>query len=43
MMASIGMATAAVEGVLAQIFKEKEGDHFIGGPAYYITHGLGRK
>ena len=42
-MAILGAATAFVEATLAQLFKRKNGDTFIGGPAYYITHGLHRK
>ena len=42
-MAILGAATAFVEATLAQLFKRKNGNTFIGGPAYYITHGLHRK
>ncbi len=38
--ALIGSATAFVESTLAQLFKQKHKDSFIGGPAYYIQHGL---
>lgn len=36
----IGSATAFVESTLAQLFKRKANDSFVGGPAYYILHGL---
>jgi len=38
--ALIGSATAFVESTLAQLYKQKHKDSFIGGPAYYIQHGL---
>ncbi|CPR12395.1 amino acid carrier protein [Mycobacterium bohemicum DSM 44277] len=39
--AGVGMATAVVEAVLAQIFKVRSGDGaFRGGPAFYIQRGL---
>lgn len=38
--ALIGSATAFVESTLAQLYKRKHGESFIGGPAYYILHGL---
>ncbi len=43
--AIVGMATAFVEATLAQVFKRRGGGEgtFIGGPAYYILHGLGRR
>ncbi|ENY4636086.1 alanine/glycine:cation symporter family protein [Neisseria gonorrhoeae] len=43
--ALIGMSSAFVESSLAQLFKVRDCDnhHFRGGPAYYITHGLGQK
>lgn len=40
LIALIGSATAFVESTLAQLFKRRHGDSFIGGPAYYILHGL---
>lgn len=42
--AFFGMATIFAEAVLAQVYKtyDKEG-HVVGGPAYYITRGLGDK
>lgn len=39
-MALLGAATAFVESTLAQLFKKREKDSFIGGPAYYIMRGL---
>ena len=41
--AFFGMATAYVEAVLAQIFKEKKGDEFIGGLPFYGKKLLGNK
>ena len=38
--ALIGSATAFVESTLAQLFKRRHEDSFIGGPAYYILKGL---
>ena len=38
--ALIGSATAFVESTLAQLFKQKHKDSFIGGPAYYMQRGL---
>lgn len=38
--ALIGSATAFVESTLAQLYKQKYKDFFIGGPAYYIQKGL---
>lgn len=38
--ALIGSATAFVESTLAQLFKQKHKDSYIGGPAYYIQRGL---
>ena len=38
--ALIGSATAFIESTLAQLFKRKSGEGFIGGPAYYILYGL---
>ena len=39
MIALIGSATAFVESTLAQLYKRRNGESFIGGPAYYILHG----
>ena len=41
--ALIGSATAFVESTLAQLFKQKHKDSFIGGPAYYIQRGLHKR
>ena len=42
--AFFGMATIFVEAVLAQIYKTKDDrGHSVGGPAYYISKGLGSK
>ena len=38
--ALLGSASAFVESTLAQLFKKREKDSFIGGPAYYILKGL---
>ena len=38
--ALVGAATAFVESTLAQLFKLRHKDSFIGGPAYYIQRGL---
>ena len=40
LIALIGSATAFVESTLAQLYKQKHKDSFIGGPAYYIQTGL---
>lgn len=42
-MAILNASTAFVEATLAQLFKSKAGDAFIGGPAYYIYKGLGSR
>ena len=42
--AFFGMATIFAEAVLAQTYKDKdENGHVVGGPAYYISKGLGSK
>ena len=41
--AFLGSASAFIESSLAQVYKQKEGDIFRGGPAYYIEKGLGVK
>ena len=43
MIALVGSATAFVESTLAQLFKQKHKDLFIGGPAYYIQRGLHKR
>lgn len=40
MLALIGGATAFVESTLAQLYKVRGGDSYVGGPAYYIRDGL---
>jgi AGCS family alanine or glycine:cation symporter len=40
LIALIGSATAFVESTLAQLYKQKHKESFIGGPAYYIQKGL---
>ena len=40
LIALMGSATAFVESTLAQLYKQKHKDSFIGGPAYYIQRGL---
>lgn len=41
--ALIGGASAFVESTLAQVYKEKDGDSFRGGPAYYIEKAIGKR
>lgn len=43
LIALIGSASAFVESTLAQIFKQKHEGGFIGGPAYYMEKGLGKR
>ncbi|PSJ81250.1 alanine/glycine:cation symporter family protein [Neisseria iguanae] len=45
LVALIGMSSAFAESSLAQLFKVRDYDnhHFRGGPAYYITQGLGQR
>lgn len=40
LIALIGAASAFVESTLAQVYKEKDGESFRGGPAYYIEKAL---
>lgn len=42
-MAVIGCASSMAEATLAQIYKTKHGDNFVGGPAYYIHKALNLK
>ncbi|MCF0165529.1 MAG: alanine:cation symporter family protein [Bacteroidales bacterium] len=42
MIALFGAATSFVESTLAQVYKRRGKDSFIGGPAYYMKHGLGK-
>ena len=39
--ALLGSSSAFIESTLAQLYKQKGKDSFIGGPAYYMRHGLG--
>ena len=41
--ALVGAASAFVESTLAQLYKRRGRDSFIGGPAYYMQRGLGRR
>lgn len=41
MSAFFGMATVYAEAVLGQVYKKKIGGEVIGGPAFYISEGLG--
>ena len=40
LMAILGSSSAFVESTLAQIYKQKDGDTFKGGPAYYIERAM---
>lgn len=39
----LGMATKYAEATLAVKYREKDGDTYLGGPMYVMTHGLGRR
>lgn len=41
--AIIGAASAFAESTLAQLYKQKKGDEYTGGPAYYIQDALGSR
>lgn len=41
--AFLGSATAFVEAVLGQIYKEEKNGHYRGGPAFYIEKGIGKR
>ena len=43
LIAIVGSASSFVESTLAQIFKKKDGNGYIGGPAYYMEQGLNQK
>lgn len=43
LMAIIGGASAFIESTLAQIYKVRHGQGFVGGPAYYIQQVLGSR
>ncbi|HEY0895163.1 MAG TPA: alanine/glycine:cation symporter family protein [Sphingobacteriaceae bacterium] len=42
-MAFLGSASAFIESVLAQIYKEVKDGQYRGGPAYYMEKGLGKR
>lgn len=42
LLAAIGGATSFIESTLAQLYKVRDKDSYRGGPAYYITKGLGQ-
>ena len=42
-MALIGSSSSFIESTLAQVYKVKEGEHFRGGPAYYMEKALGKR
>lgn len=39
----LGSANAFIESTLAQLYKERGPKSFIGGPAYYISKGIGKR
>lgn len=41
--ALLGGATSLIENTLAQVYKVADGDHFRGGPSYYMEKALGLK
>ena len=41
--ALVGAASAFVESTLAQLYKRRGRDSYVGGPAYYMERGLGRR
>ena len=41
--ALLGMSTIFAEAVLAQVFRERRQDGLVGGPAFYISKGMGKK
>lgn len=43
LIALIGSASSFIESTLAQIYKQKDGDNYIGGPAYYMEKGLKKR
>lgn len=42
-LAIIGGATAFVESTLGQLYKVRDGGEYRGGPAYYLSRGIGNK
>ncbi len=43
LIALLGSATGFIESTLAQLYKRKGKEAFIGGPAYYMQYGLNRR
>lgn len=43
LIALFGSASAFIESTLAQLYKRKAKDGYIGGPAYYMLYGLGKR
>lgn len=43
LIALLGASSAFVESTLAQLYKRRGKESFIGGPAYYMERGLGRR
>lgn len=43
LIALLGSATGFIESTLAQLYKRKAKEAFIGGPAYYMQYGLDRR
>ena len=41
--ALMGMSTIFAEAILAQVYRENQDGQLVGGPAYYISKGLGKK
>ena len=41
--AFLGSSSAIVEATLGQLYKTKDRNHYLGGPAYYISRGLNSK
>ncbi len=41
--ALLGMSTIFAEAVLAQVFRERRSGELVGGPAFYISKGMGKK
>ncbi|NLY35830.1 MAG: sodium:alanine symporter family protein [Tissierellia bacterium] len=41
--AFLGMSTIFAEAVLAQIFRERRNGELVGGPAFYLSKGMGKK
>ena len=43
LLALIGSASAFIESTLSQMYKQKHGEEYVGGPAYYIQKALGSR